>query len=40
MGIRYIRPVNTDAVLGRLIPEYEAHFLSMVNSVDNKQDYN
>ena len=40
IGVRYIRPVNTDAVLGRLIPEYEAHFLSMVNSVDNKQDYN
>tara|TARA_B100000029_G_scaffold8763_1_gene9292 strand:+ start:8868 stop:10739 length:1872 start_codon:yes stop_codon:yes gene_type:complete len=40
LGVRYIRPVNTDAVLGRLIPEYETHFLSMVNSVDNKQDYN
>tara|TARA_B100000686_G_scaffold342458_1_gene421670 strand:+ start:1883 stop:4009 length:2127 start_codon:yes stop_codon:yes gene_type:complete len=40
LGVRYVRPVNTDAVLGRLIPEYEAHFLAMVNSVDNKQDYN
>ena len=40
VGMKWIRKVKTDAVIGRLIPEYEAHFLSMVNSVENKQDYN
>jgi len=40
VGMKWIRRVKTDAVIGRLIPEYEAHFLSMVNSVENKQDYN
>ena len=40
LGMKWIRKVKTDAVIGRLIPEYEAHFLSMVNSVENKQDYN
>lgn len=40
VGMKWIRKVKTDAVIGRLIPEYEAHFLSMVSSVENKQDYN
>ena len=40
VGMKWIRKVKTNDVIGRLIPEYETHFLAMVNSVENKQDYN
>ena len=40
IGVKAIRPVDINKVLGVLTPAYEAHFVSMVNSVENRQDYN
>ena len=40
VGMKWIRKVKTNDVIGRLISEYEPHFESMADTVENKQDYN
>ena len=37
---RWIQPLNTEAIVNTLKPQYQTHFLSMVDSIDNEADYN